>query len=448
MKRFITVSLIIVILILQTEAQMNSLPSSLSYDQALNISLENNPENKIRDLNYTISQEQLSESKLKRAPQIYGRYDIQRNLVIPTTLVPLGEFIPGSNSEELTPIKFGTNWYSGAGIYGSVKIFDPSLSGEIREKKALLALSDVDRQIRKIDLLTETGKAYINSILALEQLKFAVEDTLNGRIRFDETRLKYEKGLLKLTDLNQSRLDMNIAASRYSESEKIYSETLKILIYWMGFSQEAGTDFILTDTLDLLMEKLGIVGENSTKFENSLTYKRNQMQDQLNRIRLKNTKSEFLPVVSLNGYYSGDYYQNQLHISDGRYWFGNSSVNLSVRIPLTEGIDRTKKISQYKYQMEADEAFFASELNQKSLGIRKAVDDLVFFRKETVRKKENIVLTRANYKTAFALFQSGRLLPSELSEADLSYKKARVDYLNTVYSYLNALLELKRIRES
>ncbi len=448
MKLLLTAPVILILLILKAEAQMNSLPSTLSYDQALNISLENNPENRIRDLNYTISQEQLSESKLKRAPQIYGRYDIQRNLVIPTTLVPLGEFIPGSTSEELTPIKFGTNWYSGAGIYGSVKIFDPSVGGEIKERKALLELSDVDRQIRKIDLVTETGKAYINSILALEQLKFAVEDTLNGRIRFDETRLKHEKGLLKLTDLNQSRLDLNITASRYSESEKIFSESLKTLLFWMGFSQEAGTDFILTDTLDLLIEKLGSGEESSYRFENSLTHKRNQVQDQINRIRLKNTKSGFLPVVSLNGYYSGDYYQNQLHISDGRYWFGNSSVNLSVRIPLTEGIDRTKKISQYKYQIEADEASFASELNQKSLEIRKAIDNLAFFRKETVRKKENIELTRTNYQTAFALFQSGRLLPSELSEADLSYKKARVDYLNTVYNCLNALLDLRRIRES
>ncbi len=448
MKRLISATVIIVFLMLRTEAQMNSLPSTLSYDQALNISLENNPENRIRDLNYTISQEQLSESKLKRAPQIYGRYDIQRNLVIPTTLVPLGEFIPGSTSEDLTPIKFGTKWYSGAGIYGSFKIFDPLVSGEIKEKKALLELSDVDRQIRKIDLLTETGKAYINSILALEQLKFAVEDTLNGRIRFDEIRLKHEKGLLKLTDLNQSRLDLNIATSRYSESDKIYSESLNTLLFWMGFSQEAGTNFILSDTLDLLMEKLGTDTENSFKLENSLTYKRNQLQDQINRIRLKNTKSGFLPVVSLNGYYSGDYYQNQLHISDGRYWFGNSSVNLSVRIPLTEGIDRTKKISQYKYQIEADEASFASELNQKSLEIRKAIDNLDFFRKEILRKKENIALTRGNYETAFALFQSGRILPSELSEADLSYKKSKVDYLNTVYNYLNALLELKKIRES
>lgn len=448
MKHRITLTFIIVFLMLKTEAQMISLPSTLSYDQAINISLENNPENKVGDLNYTISQEQLSESKLKRAPQIYGRYDIQRNLIIPTTLVPLGEFIPGSTSEELTPIKFGTNWYSGAGIFGSVRIFDPSASGEIKEKKALLELSDVDRQIKKIDLITETGKAYINSILALEQLKFAVEDTLSGRIRFDETRLKHEKGLLKLTDLNRSRLDMNIAVSRYSESEKIYSEALKTLLFWMGFSQEAGTNFILSDTLDLLMEKLGTDTENSFKLENSLTYKRNQLQDQINRIRLKNTKSGFLPVVSLNGYYSGDYYQNQLHISDGRYWFGNSSVNLSVRIPLTEGIDRTKKISQYKYQIEADEASFTSELNQKSLEIRKAIDNLDFFRKEILRKKENIALTRGNYETAFALFQSGRILPSELSEADLSYKKAKVDYLNTVYNYLNALLEFKRIRES
>lgn len=448
MKHFLIFTTVFILATIRMNAQITALPRVLSYDQALDLSLNNNPENKIQELNHIISQEKLSESKLKRTPQIYGRYDLQRNLIIPTTLVPIGKFIPGSTSDELTPIKFGTNWYSGIGLYGSVRIFDPSINGEIREKEALLTLSDVDRQVRRIDLLTETGKAYITCVLAEKQLKYAVEDTVNGRMQFAETISKYEKGLLKLTDLNQAKLDFNTSVSRYSESEKIYAESVRTLLFWMGFNQENISGILLTDTLDLLMEKLSQPGETDLNIETSLTYKRNQVQDQLNRLRLKNTKSGFLPVVSLNGFYSGDYYDNQLHISDGRFWFGNSSVNLSVKLPITEGIDRTKKISQHKYQIEADKALFASELNQKSLAVQKALDNLSFFRKETLLKKENVILTRSNYETAFALFKNGRLLPSELSNADLLYKKAKIDYLNIVYNYLNTLLELKRIKES
>ncbi len=447
-KHFIISAVIFILAAKGISAQTAVLPQSISYDQALDFSIRNNPDSKIQDLNYNISQEKLSESRLKRAPQIYGKYDLQRNLVIPTTLVPIGRFIPGSTSDDLTPIKFGTNWYSGIGLYGSVRIFDPSVSGDIKEKKSLLAISDIDRQKEKIDILTETGKAYISCILACEQLKYAAEDTVNGRMQFAEISSKYEKGLLKLTDLNQAKLDLNTSISRCSESEKVYNESLKTLLFWMGFSQENSPQFVLTDTLGLLLDKLGKTGDNNTNFEASLTSRRNQLQDQLNRVLLKNTKSGFLPVVSLNGFYSGDYYNNQLHISDGRFWFGNSSVNLSVKIPLTEGIDRTKRISQYKYQIEADKESSVSELNQKSLALQKALDNLAFYRKETTLKKENIILTKSNFETAFALFKNGRLLPSELSNADLTYKKAKIDFLNVIYNYLNTLIELKRIKES
>lgn len=448
MKHTIIFTTAFILLTTKMSSQEVALTTAISFEQALDLSINNNPENKAQELNYNISQEKLSESRLKRAPQIYGRYDLQRNLIIPTTLVPVGMFTPGSTSEDLTPIKFGTNWFSGMGLYGSVRIFDPSVSGEIKENETLLALSDVDRQIKKIDVLTETGKAYIACVLAMEQLKYAAEDTLNGRMQLVEITSKYEKGLLKLTDLNQAKLDFNNSVSRYSESKKIYSESVKTLLFWMGFSQGNAPDLMLSDTLDLLLEKLGQADDNNVNYETSLTIKRNQVKDQLNRLRLKNTKSGFLPVVSLNGFYSKDYYNNQLHISDGRFWFGNSNVNLSVKVPITEGLDRTKRIQQHKYQIEADKALFASELNQKSLALEKALDNLYFYRKETILKKENIILTKSNYETAFALFKNGRLLPSELSDSDLSYKNAKIDFLNTIYNYLNTVLELKRITES
>lgn len=53
-----------------------------------------------------------------------------------------------------------------------------------------------------------------------------------------------------------------------------------------------------------------------------------------------------------------------------------------------------------------------------------------------------------NFKTIFSLFREGRILPSELSQAEMSFKQAKFDYLNAVFNYIESLLTLKRVSES
>ncbi len=168
----------------------------------------------------------------------------------------------------------------------------------------------------------------------------------------------------------------------------------------------------------------------------------------MTNIRLKNVKTGFLPVISLNGILASDYYNNQLNLGDRDYWFGNSNINLSLRLPITEGINRTKKIMQQKYQIEANREELNAAMNTKHLDKKRASDNIVFYRKEISAKKSDLELARDNFNASFSLFSEGRILPSELNEAEISYKQVKIELLKAMYNYINALLELKRIVES
>lgn len=424
------------------------LPESLTFDQAIATAIQNNPELKIRDLDRLIASEQYNEAKLRMIPQIYGRYDLQRNLIIPSTLVPLGQFNPQLPADELTPIKFGTNWTSIAGLFASVKIFDPQLSGDMREKKASIALSDVERKITQTDLEAETGKAYANCLLSHEQLKFAADDTLNSYKQMKESRLKFNSGNLNQTDLNQAIINHSSSLSRFNEAEKIWIDSRKTLFYWMGIEENENQSVILSDSLDLLIKQLNspYIGEKDIK--SSLTFERLNAINNIDNIRLKNVKSGFLPVISLNGLLSTDYYNNKLRLGDGMYWFGNSNINLSLHVPITEGIERTRKIKQQKYRIEANREELNSALNKKQLDIRRITDNVRFYGKEIITKKSNLELARENFNASFSLFTEGRILPSGLTEAEISYKQVKIDYLKALFNYIDSLLELKRIIRS
>ena len=165
-------------------------------------------------------------------------------------------------------------------------------------------------------------------------------------------------------------------------------------------------------------------------------------------IKLKNVRSGFLPVISLNGLLSTDYYNNHLRLGNSDYWFGNSNINLSLHIPITEGIERTRRIKQQKYRIKANMEELNSALNKKQLEIKRFTDNVSFYGKEIIAKKDNLDLARENLNASLSLFTEGRILPSGLTEAEISYKQVKIDYLKALFNYLDSLLELKRIIRS
>jgi len=420
---------------------------TVTFDQAINLALQNNPDLKIKDLNYLISAEKLSEARLQMIPQIHGRYDLQRNLIIPSTLVPIGKFNPAFPPDELMPIKFGTNWVSTAGLVASVKLFDPQIIGDIKEKKAAMSLYEIEKKITRADLETETGKAYASCLLSSEQLRFAAADTMNSYRQLAESQLKFRSGMLKQTDLNQSVINHNSSVIRYNEAYRIWLDSRKTLMYWMGLD-EGEKSLVLSDSLDMLISRLGSFENETRDISSSLTLIKLTAESNVDRIKLRNVKTGFLPVVSLNGILANDYYNNQLHLGRDDYWFGNSYVNLSLQIPITEGIQRTRRITQQKYQIEAGKEEMKSALNRKQLDISRVKGNIDFYRKEMTSGRSNLQLAQANYNASFSLFREGRILPSELLEAETSFKLVKMDYLKAVFNYVDALLELKRILQT
>ncbi|NSW93620.1 MAG: TolC family protein [Bacteroidales bacterium] len=447
-RKILTGFLFLLTISFTASAQKDAESSTLSFDNAIKEALRNNPELRIRELNYKMSVEQLKESKLQLVPQIYGRYDVRHNIIIPSTLVPVGKFNPSLPPDETVPIKFGTSWYSGAGLFASVSLFDPSIIGDIREKNASVALSELERKITEKDLEYQAGRAYIACLISSEQYDYAVEDTLNSYNQLMETKRRVDGGFLKITDLNQAVLNHNNAVSRLNDAKRIVNDSWKTLAYWMGYPQDQQFNPQLTDSLSVLIERFstGIKAESDllSTPELALLKKRTDIDN----LRLRNIKYSFLPTVSLSAVYAGDFYNNNLRLSDKDYWFGNSNISLSLKIPITEGISRVKKLSRQKLMVETAGEDLLAELNKKQLELNRNRDNMIFYMKEMSLKDENMKISTSNYKAAFGLFREGRILPSELTGAELSLKQAKFDYLNSVFSFIESVLEFKRITGS
>src|SRR5690606_21887356 len=150
----------------------------LTLEQSKAIAAEQHPVIAAGRIEEKINREATAEARLKRMPLVYGDANLQRNLIIPVTPVPANAFDPSAPEGELLPLRFTTRWTSNAGINGSFDLFNPQKKGAVQEAKIQEELTRLENATTANDVAYEAGMAYLSALIAAEQLRLAIVDSV------------------------------------------------------------------------------------------------------------------------------------------------------------------------------------------------------------------------------------------------------------------------------
>jgi len=441
MKIISTLLFLFSVIILPGFAQERLNTLELSLEKAREIALEHNPDFHISQLDIDVTKEAQKQSELKRIPQLYGDFNLQENLIIPNTPVPARAFDPNAGEDELMLLRFTTKWTSNIGINASYDLFNPSLRGEIKEAAQESKIKETEHLLAKNQLLFDVGNAYYACLIALEQVRLAEVDSLSKFKITEMTQKQFEAGRATLSLLNQVRLDQNNSRSNFQEASKIFKNTKEKLLVLLGYAPDESIMISFEEELGDLMTTAGIpAGQENV----SLSLQKLQQQSTLTDIQLKTAKNGFLPSVTLNGYYGSRYYDNAFSLFKGGNWFGNSFINIGVRVPITEGIDRVKKISALKIQQQIVAESLRAQKNQQQLDRNAASDDVTYYEQDFKRRKENIAMAEENLKLATEQYEKGTILISDYYNGLYTFQKERTAYLESLYKLFVAKLSLEK----
>ena len=413
----------------------------LSLEEARRIAVENNPDFNINALEVDIAKETQKQAALKRIPQIYGDFNLQQNLIIPSTPVPAKAFDPNAGDDELMLLRFTTKWTSNIGVNASYDLFNPSLQGAVKEAAIESEIKETDHLLAKNQLLFDVGDAYYACLVALEQVRLAEVDSLSKFKIAEMTQKQFDAGRATLPVLNEVKLAQNNSRSNFQEASKIFKNSKEKLLVLLGYSP---TDPVKISFQKELGEMLSDTETSSSEEHLSLNLRKLQQQSKLAEIQLNTAKNGFLPTLSLNGYYGSRFYDNSFQLFKGGNWFGNSFINIGLRVPITEGIDRIKKISQLKIQQQIIAESIRSQRNKQQLDINTARDDVDYYEQEFKRKKENIAMAEENLKLATQQYEKGRILISDYYNGVYTFQKERTAYLESLYKLFVSKLSLEK----
>ena len=384
-----------------------------------------------KQLQSRIAQQELLEIKSNRIPVFYIDANIQRNLIIPTTPVPAIAFDPNAQEGAIIPLKFATKWSSKAGVQVEWNIFNPTRKVEEQQKELEIQKSELDQQLTLQNWKKDATLAYASIVFATQQYNSTQEDTKIYEELVSISKARHEAG-------------REPSSSFIAAQQELERHNIQVYQTW-SVLKEADQElrkYTNLDTIQQLSSNFDDILRNIQGFDKSgYEIKSLEIDKSISELQLASVKKQLLPILTFNGYLGKQYFSNELKLARKEEWFGNSFVNLSLRIPLSEYFTSQPTIRKISLNAELIDKQIQEiarneeiEYTQNELKISAAEKKL-----ESYSKIE--VLALQNKQEQQEAYKAGRILLTDYCQTLMSYKKAKQDVWQAQYDLLKLLID-------
>jgi outer membrane protein len=353
MKPFKPIILLCLLAIASSAAAQETV-SRLTLNECLEYALEHNNNIIIANLEIDAAKAKTGEYLSTGLPQVDATANFNKNFIIRSTFVDASTFNPAVPPGELIELQFGTPYDGDMGIALSQMLFDGSFFVGLKASKTYQELSRKDHIKSKIDVVESVTKAYY-SVLVNQMLLETVDANFN---RLDslvrETTIMQENGFAELLDLNRTKVEYNNIKTQKINSERAVDISLGLLKFQMGMPAENQLDIgeKLTDLDFNVEEELEMVYNYQRRIEYSLL----ETNRQLAELDMKNNRSQYLPQIDLVAGWGMNTGVSELDklwkFGDNMIWTDYQLTGVSLKLPIFDGLLKSKKIQQNKIQLQ------------------------------------------------------------------------------------------------
>jgi outer membrane protein TolC len=348
-----------------------------------------------------IARLETSASSQKYLPDLSLSYNYRYNPIIPTQIIPLGQFsqIP---TDEKRPIKFGTDWQQNAGLTLYQPIIDFSIKSRVAESRINEKLKNTDAAAAERDLKLEVIKSFTNIWLREEQLRSATLDTLRTSRTKELFMLKSQEGKVLKTDVNRAILNHNNSLSEYVA---VSSALTREKIY-MSFLTGISLDSILAGSFDFSpFSDGGLQLSNTDPLLDSIpSVKSLMLRAELLEQQQKSERNKHAPAIGFEGFLGANQYTDEFNPFLSDSWYGISYLGLSLRLQIISGSSTKNSVSRLKLEEKGIMSKLGDEINNvsnKSLllmeEIRQAEYQVGLFRENAALYEENLSLNQDRF---------------------------------------------------
>jgi outer membrane protein len=413
---------------------------SFTLKECVSYSNTNNSNIKIANYDVTISQKKVNEQIGTMFPQVDASGSYTDNLKLSTIVLP-GELMgqPGTK----IPVTMGTKHNLSGSVQLTQKIFDPTFGIALNAAKISKLLSEQTLKKTSEQTAYNISITYYQTLVIEKQMNSLRATLVASEKLLESSGLKHKNGMVKKVDVDKIRVSYNNTNSQLQQRELSYRQSLNTLKYQMGMPVDSS--IVLSDTVLNINTQFIEIQPDSFSVDNHIDYQLQKTNLNVYELDKKRNVAGYLPSLSFNANYGYNAMRNKFDFTkSGGDWYPNSSIGITLKVPIFDGLQRNAKISQSKLNIEKSienirltEQSIKVELSNSEIQYRNAVDNI---RSE----KDNLDLAENVYENTQLEFQQGAGSSLDLVQAESSYREGLNNYYNKLLNLYIAKINLEQ----
>ena len=367
-----------------------------------------------------IAKLQTSSAYQKYLPDLSLNYNYRYNPIIPTQIIPVGQFnqIP---TDEKKPIKFGTNWQENSGLNLYQPLIDFSIKSRVEESRINEKLKNTDAAAAEGDLKMEVIKSFTNIWLSEEQLRSAELDTVRTSRIKELFAAKSKEGKVLKSEVNKTILNHNNALSNYVAASSSLTREKIYMAFLTGISLETLLDGRF-DFSPFSGDGLNLVNKDplldSIPSVKSLRLRSELLEQQQNSERMKNT-----PTLGFEGFLGANQFTDTFNPFLSGSWYGSSYLGLSLRFQILSGSSIKNRVNQLKLEEKGIKSRLDDKVNSISNKNLMLTEEIRQIEYQAGLFEQNIALYEENFSLNQERFDKGQINAYDLLTDEIDFQK-------------------------
>ena len=433
----------------------------ISLAQAIDIALANNTQLKQALLSVKDADQQVLSAWGEVMPSISSDMNYTRNMEIPVNFLPAKIFNPSAAPGELMPVQFGTdnNWSGGVTV--SQTIFRGQAIVGISSSAVYKLVQSENYRATAQQIVTQTRLAYYNVLIAQERFELQKASINRLKKNLQDNQARQRAGLLDEYDVLRLKVQLSNQRPRLTQARYGVDKAYRNLSIAMGLpvdfqyqvqgnlkafkiDSDSISDSVNASlkTVDQMtpFSRNSAVGFTRDVFERRGDLRMLTARQALKDRELLAAKSRFLPTISAtyNLRWNAAEADNPDFFATEDERARSQAIGLTVSLPLFQGFQRKSAVQRVQIQ--------AKELRLQQESLERSANNEIQSAQESIRQAletaeaRRIAIKQAQrgYDIALARLAQGVGSQLDVTNAELQYREAELNYARMVFQYLTA----------
>ncbi len=410
----------------------------ITLDDAVRIGLEKSRALEIARLDRQMAGQKIRETWSQVLPQISADFTYTRTLQPSVILIPDNSMFPGGKLE-ISADNAGV-----ANVNVNQSLFNLSALAGIRAANTVRRMSDEAYRNAEAGVVTDVKMAYFDALISKDQLRIVEQSIARWEESRKDTQAMFRQGIAADIDTLKAFLSVENLRPELIQAGNRVSITMTKLKNAMGIPPDSS--IVLTGKLEVLPSSYpsDIAAAYGEALASRPDLHQLELQVKAEGEQVAAANAEHFPVLSAFGKWETQTaFNDDTRLADA-VWPQSSSVGLKLSLPIFTGFRISAKVQQAKIaQLQTRTRYEDLKANIRAeMEIR-----LSNFRESQKRievQSKTISVAERSYRISLLRFREGIGSRLELTDAELQLNKAKTNYLQAIYDYLVASVQLDK----